>query len=68
MPFLSVHLEIRVWKVRPASLCVSFTAFVLDASKKNQFLPLGKVKEEHCCTAAWHLWDQALAVYTVYQH
>ena len=37
----------------PASLCVSSPAFVLDASKKNQFLPLGKLEEAlwHCCLA-----------------
>ena len=36
-----------------ASLCVSSPAFVLDASKKNQFLPLGKLEEAlwHCCLA-----------------
>ena len=45
----------------PASLCVSSPAFVLDASKKNQFLPLGKLEE-----ALWHLWLDTGSVHCVH--
>ena len=49
-----------------ASLCVSSPAFVLDASKKNQFLPLGKLEEElwHCCLA--FMAGHRHALYTVH--